>query len=39
MPAYLGRASHTAAGTKGLLKEGGSKRRDAVQQMVAKRGD
>jgi uncharacterized protein with GYD domain len=38
MPTYLWRASYTAAGTKGLLKEGGVKRRDAVKQMVAKGG-
>lgn len=38
MPTYLWRASYTAEGTKGLLKEGGSKRRDTVQQMVAKAG-
>lgn len=38
MPAYLWRASYNAAGTKGLMKEGGAKRRDAVQQMVAKSG-
>ena len=38
MPTYLWRASYNAAGTKGLMKEGGAKRRDAVQQMVAKGG-
>jgi len=38
MPSYLWRASYNAAGTKGLMKEGGAKRRDAVQQMVAKAG-
>src|ERR1700719_1443899 len=38
MPTYLWRASYTAEGTKGLIKEGGSKRRAAVQQMVEKAG-
>jgi uncharacterized protein with GYD domain len=38
MPTYLWRASYTADGTKGLLKEGGTKRRAAVQQMIEKAG-
>lgn len=38
MPTYLWRGSYTAEGTKGLMKDGGSKRRDFVQQMVAKAG-
>lgn len=38
MPTYLWRASYTAEGTKGLLKDGGTKRRAAVQQMVEKAG-
>jgi uncharacterized protein with GYD domain len=38
MPTYLWRASYTAEGTKGLLKDGGTKRRDFIQQMVAKAG-
>ena len=38
MPTYLWSASYTADGTKGLMKEGGSKRRAAVQQMVEKAG-
>jgi uncharacterized protein with GYD domain len=38
MATYLWRASYSAEGTKGLLKEGGTKRRDAVQQMVEKAG-
>ncbi len=38
MPTYLWRASYTAAGAKGLMKEGGLKRRETVQQMVAKGG-
>jgi uncharacterized protein with GYD domain len=38
MPTYLWRASYTTEGTKGLLKDGGTKRRAAVQQMVEKAG-
>jgi uncharacterized protein with GYD domain len=38
MPIYLWRASYTTDGAKGLLKEGGTKRRAAVQQMVEKAG-
>ncbi len=38
MPTYLWQASYTVDGTKGLLKEGGSKRRAAVQQAVEKAG-
>ncbi len=38
MPTYLWQASYTAEGTKGLLKDGGTKRRAAVQQMVEKAG-
>jgi uncharacterized protein with GYD domain len=38
MPTYLWHASYTSEGTKGLIKEGGSKRRAAVQQMVEKAG-
>jgi uncharacterized protein with GYD domain len=38
MPTYLWQASYTAEGTKGLLKDGGSKRRAAVQQMIEKAG-
>lgn len=34
MPKYLVQASYTAVGTKGLLKEGGTARRKAVQQAV-----
>jgi uncharacterized protein with GYD domain len=34
MPKYLFQASYTQAGLKGLLKEGGSKRREAVEQTV-----
>ena len=38
MPTYLWRASYTTEGVKGLAKEGGTKRRAAVQQMVEKAG-
>jgi uncharacterized protein with GYD domain len=38
VPAYLWRGSYTAEGAKGLAREGGSKRRDAVTQMVEKAG-
>jgi uncharacterized protein with GYD domain len=34
MPKYLLQASYTAEGVKGLLKEGGSKRREAVEQLT-----
>lgn len=32
MPKYLGRASYTVEGLKGLLQEGGSRRREAIAQ-------
>ena len=35
MPKYLVQASYTPDGTKGLLKEGGTKRRSLVEQMVS----
>ena len=38
MPTYLWRGSYTSEGAKGLTKEGGTKRRAAVQQMVEKAG-
>jgi uncharacterized protein with GYD domain len=38
MPTFLWRASYTAEGTKGLMKDGGTKRREVVQQMVTKAG-
>jgi uncharacterized protein with GYD domain len=38
MPMYLWRASYTAEGAKGLAKDGGTKRRLAVTQMVEKAG-
>lgn len=38
MPTYLWQASYSVDGTKGLMKEGGSKRKAAVQQMIEKAG-
>jgi uncharacterized protein with GYD domain len=38
MPLYLWQGSYTAEGTKGLMKDGGSKRKQAVGQMVEKAG-
>jgi uncharacterized protein with GYD domain len=38
MPLYLWQASYTAEGTKGLMKDGGSKRKQAVGQMIEKAG-
>jgi uncharacterized protein with GYD domain len=38
MPAYLWQASYTAEGAKGLIKEGGTKRRAAIKQMVEAAG-
>ena len=38
MPKYLVKASYTQEGTKGLLKEGGTKRRAAVEQMLTQLG-
>jgi uncharacterized protein with GYD domain len=32
MPKYLGRASYTMEGLKGLIKEGGTSRREAIAQ-------
>ena len=34
MPKYLFEADYSADGTKGLLKDGGSKRREAVEQSI-----
>ena len=34
MPRYLLQATYTTDGVKGLLKDGGTKRRSAIQQMV-----
>ena len=38
MPLYLWQATYTASGTQGLIKDGGSKRRQLVQQMIEKAG-
>ena len=38
MPLYLWEASYTADGTKGLIKDGGTKRREFVKQMMEKLG-
>jgi uncharacterized protein with GYD domain len=38
MPKYLVQASYNAEGAKGLLKDGGSKRRTAVEQMASALG-
>ena len=38
MPKYLFQATHTQQGLEGLLKEGGSKRRAAVEQAVKSMG-
>jgi uncharacterized protein with GYD domain len=38
MPLYLWQVSYSAEGVKGLVKEGGSKRRQVVTQMVEKSG-
>jgi uncharacterized protein with GYD domain len=38
MPKYLIRCSYTAEGAKGLLKEGGTGRRKAVEDLLAKFG-
>jgi uncharacterized protein with GYD domain len=35
---YLLHGSYTAEGTKGLLKDGGSKRRDVVRKMIEQAG-
>jgi len=38
MPKYLIQASYTSEGAKGLLKDGGSKRRQAAEQAVKSAG-
>jgi uncharacterized protein with GYD domain len=38
MPKYLFQGSYTLEGTKGLLKDGGTKRRAVVEQMIKKAG-
>ena len=34
MPRYLAHASYTVEGLKGLLKDGGTKRREAIEQLA-----
>lgn len=38
MPKYLARSSYTIEGLKGLLKDGGSKRREAVEHLIKSLG-
>jgi uncharacterized protein with GYD domain len=38
MPKYLIKASYTSEGAKGLMKDGGSKRRQAAEQAIASAG-
>ena len=38
MPKYLIQASYTVEGVKGLLKDGGSKRRAVVEQLIKDQG-
>ena len=38
MPKYLIKASYTAEGAKGLLKDGGSKRREIAEQALKSAG-
>ena len=38
MPKYLGRASYTSEGLKGLLKEGGTSRREAAAKAIESLG-
>ena len=38
MPKFLIKATYTSDGTKGLLKEGGTKRRAAVQKIIEAAG-
>lgn len=38
MPLYLWKVSYTPEGTKGLIKDGGTKRRDFVKQLIDKAG-
>ena len=38
MPKYLIQASYTAEGTKGIVRDGGSKRRAVVEEMIKKSG-
>ena len=39
MAAFMVQFSYTEQGAKGLLKEGGSKRRDATEQLIKSMGD
>ena len=38
MPTYMVKASYTAEGTRGLLKDGGTGRRDAIEALITSRG-
>ncbi len=38
MPKYLSQSSYTTEGLQGLLKEGGSKRREVVEQVIKAMG-
>lgn len=38
MPTYMIKASYTAEGTRGLLKDGGTGRRDAIEALIDSRG-
>jgi uncharacterized protein with GYD domain len=38
MPKYLWQVSYTAEGAKGILKEGGTKRRELIAELVAQSG-
>jgi uncharacterized protein with GYD domain len=38
MPIYLWQASYTSEGAKGLMKEGGTKRKAAIKQMIETAG-
>ena len=38
MPAYLWQASYTSQGVKGLMKDGGTKRKAAIKQMIEAAG-
>lgn len=38
MPLYLWQASYTSEGTKGLIKDGGTKRRDFIKQITERLG-
>jgi uncharacterized protein with GYD domain len=38
MPTYMIKASYTAEGTRGLMKDGGTGRKDAIEALVTSRG-